>query len=117
MLTDVRKRLFRPSHSYLHTPKGLGYRSNDIYFFKPESDYYEFTPNSLHWIKLDGKRWRTVSHYFQAQKFRTRNDIVTAIEKSATAQDAWDIAHNRDYVKVMYIRVQWIHYIMISSGR
>ena len=96
MLQDLRTRLLATSH---------GHRSDAIYFFKPESDYFEFTPYSQHWISLDGKRWQTVSHYFQAQKFRARPDIASLILNCTTAQAAWDIAHDREYVKVMYICV------------
>lgn len=105
MLTDLRTRILPPAHVTSPSSTSLSSHAGDLYFFKPTSDYFEFTPYSLHMIYLDDKQWKTVSHYFQAQKFLSRPDIVTLIQNCTTAQGTWDIAHAHDYVKVMYICV------------
>lgn len=40
-----------------------------IRFYKPKEPYYEFSNFYISPIKLDGLKWQTVEHYFQAQKF------------------------------------------------
>lgn len=40
-----------------------------IHFYSTSDDYGEFSNFSPHSILLDGKRWPTSEHYFQAQKF------------------------------------------------
>ncbi|MFV0328631.1 MAG: NADAR family protein [Dysgonomonas sp.] len=40
-----------------------------IYFYSVNDDYGEFSNFAYSEIKLDGQRWPTVEHYFQAQKF------------------------------------------------
>lgn len=40
-----------------------------IQFYSVDDDFGEFSNFSLHAIELDGRRWPTSEHYFQAQKF------------------------------------------------
>ena len=40
-----------------------------IHFYRVEDDYGFFSNFSAHSIKLDGYRWQTTEHYFQAKKF------------------------------------------------
>jgi ribA/ribD-fused uncharacterized protein len=40
-----------------------------ILFYRVNEPYGEFSNFSPHPIKVNGKRWPTVEHYFQAQKF------------------------------------------------
>ncbi|MBL8299906.1 MAG: NADAR family protein [Rhodanobacteraceae bacterium] len=40
-----------------------------INFYRTSDDFGEFSNFSAHPIKLDGVRWPTSEHYFQAQKF------------------------------------------------
>jgi ribA/ribD-fused uncharacterized protein len=40
-----------------------------IEFYSTQDDYGCFSNFSAHPIQLDGKRWPTTEHYFQAQKF------------------------------------------------
>ena len=42
---------------------------NTINFYRSTDDYGEFSNFSRHSIWLDGARWPTSEHYFQAQKF------------------------------------------------
>ena len=45
-------------------------KNGPIFFYEKEQDYYEFTNFfELAPFKLDGQEWKTVEHYFQAQKF------------------------------------------------
>jgi ribA/ribD-fused uncharacterized protein len=41
-----------------------------IRFYRVADDHGEFSNFSPHPIQLDGKRWPTSEHYFQAQKFQ-----------------------------------------------
>jgi hypothetical protein len=38
-------------------------------YFRPEAGYYQFSNFAPYGFHLDGLWWRTVEHYFQAQKF------------------------------------------------
>src|SRR5579863_4477139 len=40
-----------------------------ILFYRPSEPYGELSNFSPHPFELDGQRWPTVEHYFQAQKF------------------------------------------------
>ncbi|SEN45889.1 NADAR family protein [Lihuaxuella thermophila] len=42
-----------------------------IYFYRTNEEYGCFSNFSPHPFELDGKRWPTSEHYFQAQKFVT----------------------------------------------
>lgn len=43
-----------------------------IFFYTTSDDYGAFSNFSRHGIEMDGLWWRTVEHYFQAQKFRNK---------------------------------------------
>jgi len=43
--------------------------TNRILFYRVNEPYGEFSNFSLHPIKVNGKRWPTSEHFFQAQKF------------------------------------------------
>ena len=43
-----------------------------IHFYQKTDDYGCFSNFSAHPIELDGRRWPTSEHYFQAQKFAER---------------------------------------------
>ena len=79
--------LFNPAH-------------NDIYFFDPKKEYYEFTPTSQHPVFLKGKSWPTVSHYFHCQKYKDRPDIMGQIESCSGVDKAWAIAHDAKNMQV-----------------
>ena len=44
-----------------------------IEFYDKDKQYFEFTPYSRHTIYIDGFTWKTLTHYFQAQKFTSNN--------------------------------------------
>ena len=75
-------------------------RHDDIFFFKEEKEYFEFTPYSQHRIFLDDRFWPTVGHYFQAQKFLEKREIFSQIEACNSAYRAWEIAHDPKNVSV-----------------
>jgi N-glycosidase YbiA len=45
-----------------------------IEFYSTKGQYGAFSNFSAHGINLDGRRWPTSEHYFQAQKFAGTND-------------------------------------------
>ena len=49
--------------------------TNDVIkFYDKDKPYFEFTPYSKHTVYLDNILWKTLNHYFQAQKFASNND-------------------------------------------
>ncbi len=73
-----------------------------IYFYSQTDPYGEFSNFSPHGIEMDGRWWKTVEHYFQAQKF---NDAVyrERIAKASTPKDAKALGRTRDVA----IRANW----------
>ena len=45
------------------------YDPTAIYFYAQTDHYAEFSNFSLYGVQMDGLWWRTVEHFFQAQKF------------------------------------------------
>lgn len=66
-----------------------------IYFYSETQPYFEFTNFSLHGFELDGLRWPTVEHYFQAQKF-PGTPHAEAIRTSKTPGKAKHLGQTRD---------------------
>lgn len=48
--------------------------TKDIFFYSVAEEYGEFSNFAPFPIKLDGKRWPTTEHYFQAAKFEDAKD-------------------------------------------
>ncbi|KAI6657308.1 Riboflavin biosynthesis protein PYRR, chloroplastic-like [Oopsacas minuta] len=48
---------------------GLSSNRDVIEFYDEHKPYFGFTPYSMDNVRLDGVLWRTLNHYFQAQKF------------------------------------------------
>lgn len=73
-----------------------------IYFYSQTDAYAEFSNFSSHGIEMDGRWWKTVEHYFQAQKF---NDAPyrERIGKASTPKDAKELGRTRDIA----IRPDW----------
>lgn len=70
--------------------------THEIRFYKVPDPYGYFGNFSRHPIELDGKRWPTTEHYFQAQKFVvTEPEYAEAIRKSSKASDAATMGRSR----------------------
>ena len=67
-----------------------------IYFYSRTDEYGDFCNFSSHGFELDGKYWRTVEHYFQAQKF-AGTEHETAIHRARTPGDAKGLGRSTKY--------------------
>ncbi|MFT4090540.1 MAG: NADAR family protein [Asticcacaulis sp.] len=73
-----------------------------IYFYGQTDLYAEFSNFALYGIEMDGIWWRTVEHYFQAQKF-IDNAYRVRISKASTPKDAKALGRTR----TLRIRDDW----------
>ena len=104
----------QPSHSnssYSHKGKKANTTSHTsilspnwdaIRFYEELKPYNEFTPYSGHSVMMDGVKWPTLNHYFQAQKLTKqmyRNEVLEA----ATPKRATYLA------KILYSQVRQMH--------
>lgn len=70
-----------------------------IYFYKVDAPYGCFSNFSPHSIDLDGKKWATVEHYYQAHKFEGTKfeylmaEIQAALTPELAAKIGRDPAH------------------------
>lgn len=73
-----------------------------IYFYSQTDLYGEFSNFSPHGVEMDGRWWKTVEHYFQAQKF---DDVAyrERIAKASTPKDAKALGRTRNIA----IRTDW----------
>jgi ribA/ribD-fused uncharacterized protein len=73
-----------------------------INFYRVADDYGEFSNFALYPIQLDGKRWPTSEHYFQAQKF----EDAAYCERIRKTPSPWQAAQlGRD--RKMKLRRDW----------
>lgn len=67
--------------------------SETILFYRVDDPYGEFSNFSKHGFWVDGVRWRTVEHYFQAQKFHddelrnTMRNVISPMEAANMGRD------------------------------
>ncbi|MBL5825788.1 NADAR family protein [Serratia fonticola] len=67
--------------------------SETILFYRVDDPYGELSNFSKHGFWVDGVRWRTVEHYFQAQKFHddelrnTMRNVISPMEVSNMGRD------------------------------
>ncbi|MBS1808760.1 MAG: NADAR family protein [Acidobacteria bacterium] len=73
-----------------------------IYFYTPVDEYGCFSNFSPHGVALDDRWWRTVEHYFQAQKF-VAPEHQLRIWKARTPKDAKTLGWSR----AVPIRPDW----------
>lgn len=66
----------------------------DIKFYKTKEKYGCFSNFSRHVIELDGIKWPTTEHYFQAQKY-VGTDRYMEIAEAATPRIAADLGRDR----------------------
>ncbi|MEM1426582.1 MAG: NADAR family protein, partial [Cyanobacteria bacterium P01_H01_bin.130] len=74
-------------------------RSMVIYFYKASGPYGCFSNFSPHWVKLNGDRWPTSEHFYQAQKFVGSPDegLISHIRRAATPAKAADLGRDPHY--------------------
>uniref|UniRef100_B8HS05 NADAR domain-containing protein n=1 Tax=Cyanothece sp. (strain PCC 7425 / ATCC 29141) TaxID=395961 RepID=B8HS05_CYAP4 len=67
-----------------------------IYFYKVEGPYGCFSNFSPHGFELEGQRWQTVEHYYQAHKFVGTPDhhLCTQIQQCQTPAQAAALGRN-----------------------
>ena len=68
-------------------------KKDEIKFYNRDEPYYEFTNFYYAPIEIDGKRWPTTEHYFQAQKF-VGTPYVEKIRLLPSAREAFQISRN-----------------------
>lgn len=78
------------------------YQTSPIYFYAQTDAYAEFSNFAPFGVAMDGVWWRTVEHYFQAQKF---DDAAyrERIRLSAKPKDAKSLGMTRAYP----LRADW----------
>ena len=78
--------------------------SNTFHFtdFVDTGVYHEFSTYSRHSFNLDGEYWKSVQHYFQAQKYHTTKWLVTDIRTALTSKRAYEIGKDKVYSKVSW---------------
>ena len=98
----------QPNHtntSYSHPSSPLIAASNNdvIEFYGRDKPYFEFTPYSEHTVCLDDILWKTLNHYFQAQKFNSNNE-KRQIADAPTPDRATYLANNelKKVVRLFY---------------
>ena len=79
-----------PISSSQHTPQSS---SKFIKFYNRDERYYEFTNFYRAPVLIDGKKWPTTEHYFQAQKF-IGTPYVEAIRRLPTAREAFQLSRD-----------------------
>ena len=78
--------------------------SNTFHFtdFVDTGVYHEFSTYSRHSFNLDGEYWKSVQHYFQAQKYPSTKWLVTDIRTALTSKRAYEIGKDKVYSKVSW---------------
>lgn len=66
-----------------------------IYFYAQTDEFSEFSNFAPYGVEMDGEWWRTVEHYFQAQKFQNP-EYQARIRKSSKPKDASSMGRTRD---------------------
>ena len=66
-----------------------------IYFYAQTDEYSEFSNFAPFGVEMDDEWWRTVEHYFQAQKF-LNPEYQSRIRKSSKPKDASAMGRTRD---------------------
>lgn len=77
--------------------------TNEIQFYEPNDDYGFLSNFAASPILVDGFKWPTSEHYYQAQKFSDPN-IIKKIQLAESPDDAFQISREND----RFIRADWL---------
>jgi ribA/ribD-fused uncharacterized protein len=78
----------------------------EIQFYESHDDFYEFTNFwECNGLMIDGKQWRTTEHYFQAQKFVARPDLVEHCRNLGTPRECFEMKEDPRYKPL--VREDW----------
>lgn len=66
-----------------------------IYFYSTQSEYGCFSNFSRHSFHLEGRKWATSEHYFQAQKFINSADHMEKVFQAKTPREAAKLGRDR----------------------
>ena len=69
--------------------------SATIRFYEPKKPFYEFSNFFETSFELDGTKWTTTEHYFQASKFRQNPDYVEVIRVASTPNKAFILGQQK----------------------
>ena len=83
-------------HGFYILLKTIANEPMTIYFYSRTDEYGDFCNFSLHGFEIDGKYWRTVEHYFQAQKF-AGTAYESVIHRARTPGDAKELGRSTKY--------------------
>ena len=79
---------------------------DEIKFYESGAEFYEFTNFwECSGLMIDGKQWLTTEHYFQAQKFVGRDDLVEHCRNLTTPRECFDMVRDPQYVP--FVRSDW----------
>eukprot|EP00731_Ephydatia_muelleri_P002175 Em0001g2175a len=78
--------------------------TDPIRFYNRDDPYYEFTNFYECAISIDGKKWNTSEHYFQAQKF-VGTPYMEVVRNMQRPRDAFDLS--RDPSVSPWLRSDW----------
>ncbi|MBO9998660.1 MAG: NADAR family protein [Cyanobacteria bacterium SID2] len=106
-----------------------------IYFYKVDREYGCFSNFSPHDIQVEGQTWKTVEHYYQAQKFLGTDDeplmaVIHAVatpeaaaqlgrDRSRTCRRDWDVVKTTvmyEAVKLKFLTHADIRQILLDTG-
>ena len=101
------------SYSHPSSPLKATPNNDAIEFYGRDKLYFEFTPYSEHTIYLDDFLWKTLNHYFQAQKF-TSNNEKRQIADAPTPDRATYLANNelKKVVRLFYYSPVSLNFII-----
>lgn len=64
---------------------------NEIWFYEPEDRDGYLSNFACYPIYIDGTKWQTSEHYYQAKKFKTQK-IITEIQQAPTPDEAFNLS-------------------------
>ena len=100
------RRAARPRRRPSNAAAATGAPDSAIRFYNSHEPFYEF---SNFWpcqgLMIDGKRYPTTEHYFQAQKFVGYPDLVEKCRKLPTARQCFNMVRDRRYLP--FVRRDW----------